>query len=37
MEKKFPNAMISLEDEEIKRFYIIFHKKLYQQGKIKNQ
>lgn len=30
--KKFPNAMISLEDEEIKRFYIIFHKKLYQQG-----
>lgn len=34
--KKFPNEIFSLEDEEIKRFYTIFHKKLYHQGKTKN-
>ncbi|MDA2087854.1 helix-turn-helix domain-containing protein [Bacillus cereus group sp. BfR-BA-01323] len=30
--KKFPNAAFSLEGEEIKKFYTIFHKQLYQQG-----
>ncbi|HFJ9309286.1 MULTISPECIES: helix-turn-helix domain-containing protein [Bacillus cereus group] len=33
--KKFPNEIFSLEDEEIKRFYTIFHKKLYHQGENK--
>ncbi|BCC08009.1 hypothetical protein bcgnr5378_02880 [Bacillus cereus] len=33
--KKFPNETFSLEDAEIKEFYTIFHKQLYQQGEDK--
>lgn len=33
--KKFPNETFSLEDGEIKEFYTIFHKQLYQQGEDK--